>query len=140
MAVTADGAAPDVAQRLAGADLGVLDQDNAPERVAELAERMYLSLAQATGNELRLEVSRLFLARTHFVRVIDLRNRATAAAKVEAVVGVGRSLLAGDLETARALTREALIGRLSRLDHLVGLANAEASTTPFLVGADHVNL
>lgn len=95
------------------------------------AEAMYLGLAEATGNAVRVNATRIILERTHFVRLIDLRRGDIAEETLGALRGMGRALLGQDRAAAQRLGRETLLGRIDRMEHLVGEANAHAAQSQF---------
>lgn len=109
----------------------VLERGDSAEFVAAQIEAFYIGLAEAAGNVTRLELVRQMMARTHLVRVLDLRAEAVAHATIEVITAMAHALLARDLETAEHAGREAVRSRLTRLAHLVGEANALAATSTF---------
>lgn len=116
---------------LADLDPALAEGADAAINIAARAEAMYIGLAEATGNSVRVNTTRIVIERTHIVRVIDLRNDEVAVATLEVLRGVGRALLRQDPETAQRLGRDTLTGRLERLAHLVGEANAHAAASLF---------
>jgi DNA-binding GntR family transcriptional regulator len=108
-----------------------LERDDSAEYVAAQVETMYVGLAEAGGNLVRLDLTRQMIERTHLVRVLDLRAREVATVTLEAMRGIARALLAHDPSTAGRLGRETLQSRIGRLARLVGEANAQAATSTF---------
>lgn len=116
---------------LAALDGGAIDAPDGPEQIAQMAEGLYVGLAEAAGNEVMTNFSRIVVERTHLVRLLDMQDRATGELTAMALSAVGRALQVEDLEAAQRICREMVESRLARLSSLVDKANLHAEASRF---------
>jgi DNA-binding GntR family transcriptional regulator len=108
-----------------------IDEPDGAERVARMAEEMYVGLAEASGNTVLASFTKNVIDRTYVVRRMDLQDRWTGEMSAMALGAIGRALLTEDVESAQRIGREILENRLVRMAGLVKMANRRASAAKF---------